>query len=256
MEKNRFLPKLAVISGASSGFGEAIARSVASRWPECRLLLLARREDRLRKLAEEIGPLCSFEALDIRQRTAVETLPERHDFRELSIIVNNAGLAAGMDSFSHAQIDDWEAMIDTNLKGLLYLTRTLVPFLTENKSGHIVQIGSVAGRQVYPKGHVYNATKFGVRALNEGLRMDLLGSGIRVTSVDPGMAETEFSLVRFHGDEKQAKTVYRGMEPLRAQDVAEAVVWALDRPLHVNVQEIMLMPTDQASARDIWRGGP
>ncbi|RYE59259.1 MAG: SDR family NAD(P)-dependent oxidoreductase, partial [Hyphomicrobiales bacterium] len=160
-----------------------------------------------------------------------------------------AGLAAGLDSFQEASLDDWDQMIDTNVKGLLYISRLVVPHLIRRGQGHVVNIGSIAGHDVYPKGHVYNATKFAVRALTEAMRIDLLGTGVRVTSIDPGMAETEFSSVRFKGDEGRAKIVYAGMKALSAEDIAEAILWSLDRPAHVNVQEILLMPTDQASAR-------
>lgn len=245
-----------LITGASSGFGAATARLLADRWPHARFLLTGRRRERLEAVCAEIGTdrakPCPF---DIRNRRAVELFAKDHaeDLAGVSVLVNNAGLAAGLDTFQEASLDDWEQMIDTNVKGLLYITRMVLPHLIARGEGHIVNIGSIAGRDVYPKGHVYNATKFAVRALNEALRIDTLGKGIRVTSIDPGMAETEFSNVRFKGDDEKAKSVYAGMRPLHAEDIAEAILWSLDRPAHVNVQEILLMPTDQASARDVYR---
>lgn len=248
------MPKnIALITGASSGIGAATARAMAKRWPEMHFWLLARRKDRLDALAQELGPRALAFPIDIRDRAAVEFFAEKNDLSGVRILVNNAGLAAGLDSFQDASMEDWEQMIDTNLKGLLYITRALLPAMIKNGGGHIVNMGSIAGREVYPKGHVYNATKFAVHALNQALRIDTLGTGIRVTSIDPGMVESEFSLVRFKGDENKAQSVYAGMQPLKPEDVAEAIVWSLDRPAHVNVQEILLMPTDQASVRDVFR---
>lgn len=247
-----------LITGASSGIGAATARELAREFPAAKLMLTGRRQDRLEKICAEIGQdRAKAFTFDIRVRSQVEKFVKENeaDLKNLSVLINNAGLAAGLASFQDASLEDWEAMIDTNLKGLLYITRAILPFMIKNKEGHIVNLGSIAGREVYPKGHVYNATKFAVRALNEGLRIDTLGSGVRVTSIDPGMVETEFSLVRFKGDQEKAKSVYAGMKPLRAEDIAEAIAWSLKRPKHVNVQEILLMPTDQASVRDVHRGG-
>lgn len=241
-----------VITGATSGFGEATARLLAKRWPECTLLLTGRRQERLDSLANELGDgrVKTF-CFDIRDRSACEHFAKQAG--TVQVLVNNAGLAAGLDSFQQANVEDFERMIDTNLKGLLYITRALVGGMIEKKEGHIVNLGSVAGHVMYPKGHVYAATKFAVKALNEGLRMDLLGTNIRVTSIDPGMAETEFSVVRFQGDQGKADSVYKGMRPLRAEDVAECIAWSLERPAHVNIQEMVVMPTDQASPRDVHR---
>lgn len=247
---------IVVITGATSGFGEATARLLAASWPEATFWLMGRREDRLRKLCDEIGiHRAKGFAFDIRDRVAVTAFAKENEsaLDQVSVLVNNAGLAAGLDTFQEASIDDWEQMIDTNVKGLLYITRALLPGMIQRGESHIVNLGSIAGHIVYPKGHVYNATKFAVRALNEALRIDTLGTGVRVTSIDPGMADTEFSLVRFKGEENKAKAVYKGMRPLTAQDVAEAIVWSLDRPLHVNIQDMVIMPTDQATPRDVFR---
>jgi 3-hydroxy acid dehydrogenase / malonic semialdehyde reductase len=248
---------IVLITGATSGFGAATARLLAKKWPQSRLWLTGRRQDRLNAIVHEIGPeRTQGFAFDIRDRAAVEAFARENsaELKGLTVLVNNAGLAAGLDNFQDASIDDWEQMIDTNVKGLLYITRALLPGMIARGEGHVVNLGSIAGHQVYPKGNVYVATKHAVRALNESMRIDTLGSGVRFTSIDPGMAETEFSLVRL-GDESRAKAVYNGMRPLRAEDVAEAIFWSLERPAHVNVQEIVLMPTDQPSTRDVARKG-
>jgi NADP-dependent 3-hydroxy acid dehydrogenase YdfG len=243
------LDKAILITGATSGIGEACARLLRAKWPGARLLLTGRRADRLERLQAELK--AEVFVLDIRDRKAVARFAE--GLEGVDALVNNAGLAAGLDTFQEASLNDWEEMIDTNVKGLLYITRALLPKMIAAGSGHIVNIGSVAGRQVYPKGHVYNATKFAVHALTEALRLDLQGTGLRVTEIQPGMVETEFSKVRFKGDEAKAKSVYSGLKPLQPEDVAEAIFWSLNQPPHVNVQEILLMPTDQASARDAFR---
>ena len=241
-----------VITGATSGFGAATARLLAKEWPECTLLLTGRRQERLDSLVQEIGARARGFCFDIRDRSAVEQFAKNTG--PVQVLINNAGLAAGLDTFQQASVDDWEQMIDTNLKGLLYITRALVPGMIAAKEGHIVNLGSIAGHVMYPKGHVYAATKAAVKALNEGLRMDLLGTNVRVTSIDPGMAETEFSVVRFKGDQDKADSVYKGMRPLTGQDIAETILWSLERPPHVNIQDIVIMPTDQASPRDVFRG--
>lgn len=243
-----------LITGATSGFGAATARLLARKWPEATFWLTGRREDRLQALVSEIGKdRARGFAFDIRDRAACEQLGREKGAENISVLLNNAGLAAGLTTFQEGNVDDWERMIDTNVKGLLYVTRAVVPHLIARKEGHIVNLGSVAGRWVYPKGHVYNATKFAVQALNEALRLDLLGTNVRVTNIAPGMAETEFSLVRFAGDREKAESVYKGMKPLSAEDVAETIVWCLERPAHVNVQELVLFPTAQASVRDVAR---
>lgn len=245
-----------LITGASSGFGAATARLLSQRWPHARFMLTGRRRERLEALAEEIGKeRARALPLDLRHRRAVELFAkdEAASLGEVGVLVNNAGLAAGLSSFQESDLDDFDQMIDTNVKGLLYVTRMVLPYMIERGEGHIVNIGSVAGRTVYPKGHVYNATKFAVRAINEGLRIDTLGTGVRVTSIDPGMAETEFSLVRFKGDEEKARAVYTGIQALRPEDVAESILWSLERPSHVNIQEILIMPTEQAGPQNAFR---
>jgi 3-hydroxy acid dehydrogenase/malonic semialdehyde reductase len=242
-----------VITGATSGFGEAIARLVAREWPDATLWLTGRRQERLDALVKELGPRARGFCFDIRDRKAVEGFANTPGADKITVLVNNAGLAAGLDNFHDADIDDWEQMIDTNIKGLLYITRALLPGMIARGRGHVVNMGSVAGHSVYPKGNVYSATKFAVRALNDALRLDVHGTGLRVTSVDPGMAETEFSQVRFKGDDSRAGAVYKGVRALQASDVAETVLWCLDRPDHVNIQDVVIMPTDQASARDVKR---
>lgn len=243
-----------VITGATSGFGEATARLLAEKWPDCTLWLTGRRKERLDALVKEVGADRAHGfAFDIRDRKAVEKFAKSPGSENVTVLINNAGLAAGMDNFQDASMDDWEQMIDTNIKGLLYVTRGLLPGMVARKCGHIVNMGSIAGHLNYPKGNVYAATKFAVKALNESLRIDTLGSNIRVTSIDPGMAETEFSKVRFKGDEAKAESVYKGIQALQAKDIAEAILWSLERPAHVNIQEIIIMPTDQATPRDVHR---
>jgi len=247
----------ALVTGATSGFGAAVARRLAAEG--CPVAITGRRADRLRALADEIARKHGVEAIpltfDVRDRNAVEAALRGADglLDRLEIVVNNAGLAAGLDPVQAADPDDWERMIDTNVKGLLWVTRTALPGMIARGRGDIVNIGSVAGHQAYGGGSVYAATKFAVRAITEALRYDVLGTGVRVMNVAPGLAETEFSLVRFHGDAARAKSVYKGTRPLTAEDVADAVVWCVTRPDHVNVQEIVLMPTDQASAYAVHR---
>ncbi len=249
--------KLILITGASSGIGEACARIFAPQ--QARLLLVARRVDRLDRLAEELrgagSPAVQTLDLDVRSSKQVAEmlggLPD--DWKEVDVLVNNAGLSRGLEPLHEGNLDDWNEMIDTNVKGLLHVDRTVVPWMVRRGHGTVVHIGSIAGRQIYPGGNVYSATKHAVRALTESLRLDLLGSGIRVGSVDPGMVATEFSEVRFHGDTERANSVYAGMTPLTADDVAEAVLFAATRPPHVNVADIMLLPVDQASATGVHR---
>lgn len=244
--------KCVLVTGASSGIGRECARAFAAHGS--RLLLVARRSDRLDALAGELQQQYGVEtltmSLDVRDRGAVERwfagLPE--DWCEIDILVNNAGLSRGIESLQRGDINDWEEMIDTNVKGLLYVTRTVLPGMVERGRGHVINIGSIAGHEVYPGGNVYCATKHAVTALNRGLAIDTLGTGVRVSSVDPGMVETEFSVVRFHGDQQRADGVYAGLEPLTPGDVAEAVVFCATRPPHANVREMILMPSAQAAA--------
>lgn len=241
------------MTGATSGFGEAIARALAREGAS--VAITGRRGDRLAAIAEEIrsqhGATVLTLVFDVREREAVSRELAKADgdlLSRLDIVVNNAGLALALEPVTTGDPGDWDQMIDTNVKGLLYVTRTVLPGMVERGRGHVVNIGSVAGHTVYPGGAVYSASKFAVRAISDALRWDVLGTGVRITNVEPGLAETEFSLVRFKGDASKAKAVYEGTEPLRAEDVAEAVVWAVTRPQHVNVQSILLMPTDQAGA--------
>lgn len=240
--------KLALVTGATSGIGEATARQLAQRG--CRLIITGRRSDRLKKLKSELAASVEVQDLcfDIRDRSECEATYKAHRelFSKVDFLINNAGLAKGVEPIPKANIDDWETMIDTNIKGLLFVTRLVLPHMIDRKMGHIVNLGSVAGRWVYPGGGVYCATKHAVLALSEGMRMDLVGTPIRVTNIEPGRVETEFSIVRLE-DEGAAKRVYQGMTPLTANDIAECIVWCLDRPAHVNVQEMVIYPTDQAA---------
>lgn len=247
---------IVLITGASSGIGEACAHAFAAQG--ARLLLGARRVDRLDRLSQVLGAggadVKALE-LDVRDRAAVaETFAKLPgEWRAIDVLVNNAGLSRGLDPIQEGSIDDWDEMIDTNVKGLLYVTRAVVPGMVERGRGHVINIGSIAGHDVYPKGNVYCGTKHAVRAMTRGMQIDLNGTGVRVSSVDPGMVQTEFSVVRFHGDQERADAVYRGVTPLTADDVAEAVVYCATRPAHVNVHEMVLMPTDQASATVLTR---
>ena len=244
--------KIVFITGASGGIGAATAMAFAAEG--ARLLLAARRADKLAvvaSLALERGAQAVHSIdLDVRNHRAVQdaidTLPP--NWAEIDILVNNAGLSRGLDKLYEGKIEDWEEMIDTNVKGLLYVTRAVVPGMVVRGRGHIVNLGSTAGELTYPNGAVYCATKAAERAINDGLRQDLLGTPLRVTSVDPGMVETEFSLVRFHGDAERAAKVYKGVKPLRPEDVAEVIVWAVSRPDHVNIARVLLTPVQQANS--------
>lgn len=235
------------ISGATAGIGAATARKLAMAGYS--LILTGRREERLQQIANELAEQAEVRvaALDVQDKNAIRFLFENHPewLGETTVLVNNAGLAAGTDKMQSADPSDWDRMIDTNITGLLHLTRHFLPSMIAKREGHIVNLGSVAGRQVYPGGGVYCATKFAVRALTEGLRMDLAGTGVRVTNISPGMVETEFSEVRM-GNAVKAKAVYQGMTPLSAEDIADAIYWAIERPKHVNIQELVIYPTDQA----------
>lgn len=249
--------KWALVTGATSGFGEAIARRFAAAG--CHVAITGRRVDRLERVAAELRSSGGVEsiplAFDVRDRDATRrALADSGDLlKKLDVLVNNAGLALAMDPVQSGNADDWDQMIDTNVKGLLYVTRAVLPGMVERGAGHVVNIGSVAGHHVYAGGAVYSATKYAVRAISDSLRYDVLGSGIRITNIEPGLADTEFSLVRFKGDRGRASTPYEGLRPLNADDVADAAVWAVTRPTHVNVQSILLMPTDQASPHAIHR---
>lgn len=241
------------ITGASSGIGAATARAFALA--KARLILAARRMDRLQALVNELPTECHLIELDVRDRAAVQAtvnaIPE--PFAAIDVLVNNAGLSRGLAPVHEGSQDDWDEMIDTNVKGLLYVTRAVLPGMVARGRGHVINVGSVAGRETYARGNVYCASKAAVRALNKGLRLDLVGTGIRVSSVDPGLVPTEFSLVRFHGDAGRASKVYEDTRPLSASDCAEAIVWCASRPPSVNVEDILLMPTDQAAATMVHR---
>jgi 3-hydroxy acid dehydrogenase/malonic semialdehyde reductase len=234
-----------LVTGATSGFGEATAERLAREG--ARLVVAGRRAARLDALVRRLGVPALALPLDVRDRAAVERavagLPA--DFAAVDVLVNNAGLALGIEPAHRASLDDWERMIDTNVRGLAVLTRLLLPGMVERGRGHVVNVGSVAGSYPYPGGNVYGATKAFVHQFSLNLRADVVGTGVRVTSVEPGMAETEFSLVRL-GDEDRARQVYEGLTPLAAADVADAIVWAVTRPAHVNVNVIELMPSAQA----------
>jgi len=248
-----------LITGASAGIGEACAMTLAAAG--ARLILAARRRDKLMALAERLSQSHESDVhvieLDVRRRDAVndaiDELPA--DWTTIDILINNAGLSRGLDLLHEGAASDWEEMIDTNVKGLLWVDRAVTPGMVRRGSGHVIHIGSIAGRQLYPRGNVYCATKHAVRALTDGLRLDLSGSGVRVTSIDPGLVDTEFSTVRFHGDVQRAESVYKGMTPLSANDVAQAVLFAATSPPHVTVAELLLLPTDQASASVVHRRG-
>lgn len=245
--------KWALITGASSGIGEATARELSKQ--KYNLILTGRRKDRLEKLAKELNSEEIIVApFDVTKRSEVESFLKKHQsyLSHLDVLVNNAGLAKGVEKMQEASLDDWELMIDTNIKGLLYMTRGILPYMIGRNSGHIINIGSVAGRWVYPGGGVYCASKFAVRALSEGLRMDLIGKNIRVTNIEPGMVETEFSQVRL-GDAKKAAEVYVNMKPLTGQDIAETIMWVVNRPAHVNIQELVIFPTDQPAVGQVHR---
>lgn len=246
-----------LVTGASSGIGLECARVLAPLG--VRLLLVARRYERLMALAEELQTQykasCFAQALDVRDRLGVQTWFEHlpPDWQNIDIVINNAGLSRGLDKLQDGDINDWEEMIDTNLKGLLYVTRLVLPGMIQRGQGHVVNIASIAGLAAYPGGNVYCATKAAVRILGDALKQDLLGTPVRVTTINPGLVDTEFSPVRFRGDTERAQQVYRGLTPLTGRDVAETVAFCLTRPPHVNIQELTLLPTDQANALLVHR---
>jgi len=236
--------KNVLITGASAGIGRACAAAFARQG--CRLFLTARRLDKLEETAETLGggPEIRIAPLDVRSKQAVEELRPAFEEFQPDILVNNAGLARGLAPLQSGEIADWDEMIETNVRGLLLVTRAVLPLMIARGGGHVINIGSIAGHESYPGGAVYCGTKHAVTAINRGMAMDTLGTGVRVSSVDPGMVETEFSVVRFHGDRR----------PLSAEDVADAVLFCATRPPHANVREMILMPTDQASAVHVHRG--
>lgn len=246
------MKKIALITGATSGLGRAATLRLAKEGYN--VIITGRRKDRLEELEKEIGIKYEVKVIslyfDVRiydeVEKAIDGLPE--EWKDIDVLVNNAGLAVGLDPIHKGVLEDWERMIDTNVKGLLYVTRVVSPGMVARKSGHIINIGSIAGREVYPNGVVYCATKHAVDALSKGMRMDFLPYNIRVTQICPGAVETEFSLVRFKGDQTRADRVYAGFENLLADDIAEAVYYAVSQPSHVDIQDMLVMPTAQASA--------
>lgn len=251
------MSKIALITGATAGIGEACAHVFARERYD--LILTGRRADRLEKLANQLKHEYNVEvivsAFDVRNREDVINklgeLPPK--WKKINVLVNNAGLSQGLDPIQNGNYGDWETMIDTNIKGLLYVTKVVSNWMIANGFGHIVNLGSIAGKEVYPGGNVYCATKTAVDALNKGMRLDLLPHGIKVTAIHPGAVETEFSLVRFKGDKAKADKVYAGFEPLVAMDVAETIWFVVSRPAHVNINEMIVMPTAQANATTIFR---
>jgi NADP-dependent 3-hydroxy acid dehydrogenase YdfG len=241
------MKKTILITGASAGFGEACARKFGG--PQTRLILAARRLDKLEALQQELPDTESYLVqLDVRDRHAVqETLANLPaPFREVDLLINNAGLALGLEPANKTDLDNWDRMVDTNIKGLIYCTRQILPGMVQRRRGHIVNIGSVAGSTPYPGGNVYGATKAFVKQFSANLRADLLGTSIRVTNIEPGLAETEFSLVRFKWDRERAAEVYKGTKPLTAEDIAEIIYWVTSLPPHININRLEVMPVCQA----------
>ena len=249
--------KTVLITGASSGIGLACAYAFADH--NARLIIAARRKERIETLAQELDRVHGTEVftiqLDVRNQPAVEKavhdLPS--NWKDIDVLVNNAGLSRGLDKLYEGKLEDWEEMIDTNIKGLLYVSRAVIPGMVARRKGTIINIGSIAGHEVYPGGNVYCATKFAVDALTRGLRHDLVDTPIRVCTVDPGLVETEFSSVRFRGNEQRAKTVYQNLSPLTGADVADAVLYCATRPPHVQIAEMIILPTNQASTTLVHR---
>jgi len=244
------MKKTAFITGATSGIGEAIARLFATKG--FTLILCGRRQEKLDALASELGAFTKVHTLlfDVRDKEAVEaaisSIPDT--FKNIDVLINNAGNAHGLDPVQNGNMEDWDAMIDINVKGLLYVSRAILPQMVKKKAGHIINIGSTAGKEVYPNGNVYCASKHAVDAINQGMRLDLNAYGIRVGAVNPGLVETGFSEVRFKGDEERAKKVYQGYAPLQPEDIADIVYFVVSRPYHVNIADLVVMPTAQASS--------
>jgi len=246
------MQKITLITGATAGIGRATAFRLAKDGHS--LIITGRREERLKKLKEEIESQYEVKvyslAFDIRNNEevteAIDSLPA--DWQKIDVLVNNAGLAVGLNHIQDGVLDDWERMIDTNVKGLLYITRKVAPYIIQNGNGHIINVGSIAGRQVYENGNVYCATKHAVDALSKAMRIDMLKDQVKVTQIAPGMVETEFSLVRFKGDEEKAKNAYQSFKPLVGEDVAEVIAFAINQPPHVTLNDIEITPTAQANS--------
>ena len=247
------MKRIALITGATAGIGEATAEILAENG--FKLILTGRRTERLEQLKAKLEKDTDCETVilpfDIRNKDATEkaflSLPE--EWKNIDVLINNAGLAAGLATIEEGDVDDWERMIDTNIKGLLYITRLITPIMVKRCSGHIINLSSIAGKEAYAMGNVYCASKHAVQALTQGMRIDLVKHGIKVSSVAPGAVETEFSMVRFHGDEQKASDVYKGFTPLYAKDIAETILFMVTRPAHVNIDDVLIMPTAQAFSR-------
>lgn len=254
------MTKIILITGATSGIGKACAEKFAQH--NHNLIITGRRSERLKTLKDELEKAFKINVLclnfDIRDKTAVESAINSltGDWEKIDVLINNAGLAAGLDFVQTADMNDWEQMIDTNVKGLLYISKQVIPLMIQNNKGHIINIGSIAGKEVYPKGSVYCATKHAVDALTKGMRMDLLEYGIRVSQIAPGAVETEFSLVRFKGDKKAAENVYKGFQPLLAENIAEVTYFVSSMPDHVNINDLLIMPTAQANTAQLFKKQP
>jgi len=248
--------KTALVTGASSGIGRATAEALAREGFS--LIICGRRKERLEELQTKLSAFATVHILvfDVRNQTetntAIASLPEA--FKTIDVLVNNAGNAHGLSPIENGDTQDWDAMIDINIKGLLYVSKAIIPGMTERRSGHIINIGSIAGKEVYPNGNVYCATKHAVDALNKGMRMDLNQYGIRVGAVNPGLVKTEFSLVRFKGNEERATPVYEGYEPLLPEDIADIIRFMVTRPYHVNIADLTVLPTAQASPTQLKKG--
>ena len=249
--------KIALITGATAGIGKATAFALASEGYD--IIITGRRKDLLTRMEKEITDKFPVKVLslnfDVRNLFEVEEVINNlsGEWKAIDVLVNNAGLAVGLSTVQDGVIDDWDRMIDTNIKGLLYVTRLVSPLMVKRKKGHIINIGSIAGKEVYPNGNVYCGTKHAVDAITKGMRIDMLQSNIKVTAIHPGMVDTEFSIVRFKGDKEKAGKVYEGLIPLYAEDIAETVLFVVSRPPHVNINDIVVMPTIQASATNIIR---
>ncbi|MCF8363393.1 MAG: SDR family NAD(P)-dependent oxidoreductase [Prolixibacteraceae bacterium] len=251
------MKKIALITGATSGIGQATAKLLAKN--DFDVIITGRRNNRLEQLEEEIIKSQSSDVFtlnfDVRNRTetenAINSLPD--EWKNISVLINNAGLASGVDPVHKGDHEDWDKMIDTNIKGLLYVSRVVSKVMVENKKGHIINVSSIAGREAYPNGSVYCGSKHAVEAITQSMRLDLLPHNIKVSRISPGMVETEFSLVRFHGNAEKADDVYKDFTPLYAEDVAETILFMVTRPDHVNIDDVLIMPTAQGSARDVFK---
>ncbi len=247
--------RIALITGATSGIGEATARLLAIN--NFKLILCGRRKERLKTLSKELAVITEVTTLSFEVRNhkevaeAIASLPA--EWKEMDVLINNAGNAHGLDPIQTGSLDDWDAMIDINVKGLLYVTKEVLPVMVKRNGGHIINIGSIAGKEVYANGNVYCASKFAVDALTKGMRIDLNAHSIKVTAIHPGLVETEFSLVRFKGDEGRAASVYKGIDPLLGQDIADSILFVLTRPAHVVIADMVVLPTAQASAAVVKR---